>query len=200
MSSDSLSSYETLSSSLQTDLVRWRDESASDVASCCKDVDELDSKLRDAIKEARMRESKYFEHDLRKDRPTGETPGRILRSYPRNLVEGTPDDVRVKMYRQKHDLGAAMKLNIEDDGDDLEESKDSVFSGSTNVTNDTDDHHQQIDSRTLSRQSSRDMISDTDTTSEYTSDRVSSRVDLEIPFAAQDSLIGITTTQFGLAL
>ena len=48
----------------------------------------MDTKLRKEIDEAREREKKYFNDDLKKDQPTGKTPGRVNRSYPKDIVEG----------------------------------------------------------------------------------------------------------------
>ena len=81
--------------------------------------------------------------------------------------------MRVRKYRAaKGDLGAAVHLKL-DEGDD-DDLNDSVFSGSTNVTNSADNSQQEA--RTFSRQSSKgDVIEQADSviTEGGESDRVS---------------------------
>lgn len=94
--------------------------------------------------------------------------GRVSRAYPRDIVEGTPDDVRAKKFRQKRDIGVAMKLEIGDGDDDSNNgTRDSVFSGSTNVTEEEEEEEE-------SNKDSDSEIGES-VTSEYISDRVRRR-------------------------
>lgn len=64
----------------QSDLVRWREESLGDLDGCCKEIAVLDGKLREDIKASGVMVKKYFAEELKKDSPTGETPGEIWQS------------------------------------------------------------------------------------------------------------------------
>ena len=70
-------------------------------------------------------------------------------------AQGTPDDVRTRRYRGTRDVDAAAKLDIGGMDDDLEDSRDSVFSVSTNAT---EDYAASESAKTLSRQSSTDLV------------------------------------------
>ena len=102
--------------------------------------------------------------------------GRVSRSYPRAIHEGTPDEVRVRKYRATRDLGAAAHLKLDEDDD--EELNDSVFSGSTNLSNSAAEET----TKTFSRQSSKGDVgvtteqADSVITEGGESDRVRSRV------------------------
>ena len=72
------------------------------------------------------------------------------------MIKGTPDDERTRRYRQTRDVGAAARLDIGALDDDLDESRDSVFSVSTNATEDYAASEQSA--KTLSRQSSTDLV------------------------------------------
>ena len=81
------------------------------------------------------------------------------------MIKGTPDDERTRRYRQTRDVGAAARLDIGALDDDLDESRDSVFSVSTNATEDGREDREDRDyaaseqsAKTLSRQSSTDLV------------------------------------------
>lgn len=97
--------------------------------------------------------------------------GRISRPYPRAIHEGTPDEVRVRKYRATRDLGAAAHLKLEDDDD--EDLNDSVFSGSTNLSNNSEDISEV---KTFSRQSSRGEVASVQADSVITEGGESDRV------------------------
>eukprot|EP00094_Tigriopus_californicus_P006624 TCALIF_06379-PA protein Name:"Similar to kif11 Kinesin-like protein KIF11 (Xenopus tropicalis)" AED:0.16 eAED:0.13 QI:0/0.84/0.64/0.92/0.76/0.85/14/257/1084 len=152
LSAESLKALERKTESHQSMIVKWNKEGLSDFDGCCSQIKDYDQKLRNEVLEARHKESLYFTKELQNDRPTGETPGRIERAYPKTIIEGTPDELRIRRYRQTRDLGAAMRLKIdEDDDDDLD--TDSVYSASTNVT-ESDVFHENNSSREISRQNS----------------------------------------------
>ena len=68
--------------------------------------------------------------------------------------------MRTRRYRQARDVGAAARLDIGGMEDDLEDSRDSVFSQSTNATEDRMDNISETasEAKTLSRQSSTDLV------------------------------------------
>lgn len=167
LSSESVSAHESASESHQSRLVRWRDEFSSDFDGICEQIENFDSKIKHEISESRTKGKKFFSQDLKDDQPTGKTPGRIARSYPKEIVEGTPDETRVRRFRQSRDLGAAMKLRIEDleDNDDMNEENDnemgendSVFSASTIMT-ESDGGVLAGNSKNVSRQNSANDMS-----------------------------------------
>lgn len=153
ISAESLKALERKTESHQSMIVKWNKEGLSDFDGCCSQIKDYDQKLRNEVLEARHKESEYFTKDLQNDRPTGETPGRVERLYPKTIIEGTPDDVRVRRYRQTRDLGAAMRLKIDEDDDDDDLETDSVYSASTNVT-ESDVFYGNSSSREISRQNS----------------------------------------------
>jgi Kinesin-associated microtubule-binding len=54
--------------------------------------------------------------------PTGQTPSRVQTEFPRRLIEGTPDDERVKKFRQLRSIVPAtldMEGIVEDDNDSV---------------------------------------------------------------------------------
>jgi len=54
--------------------------------------------------------------------PTGQTPSRVQTEFPRRLIEGTPDDERLKKFRQLRSIVPAtldMEGIVEDDNDSV---------------------------------------------------------------------------------
>ena len=54
-----------------------------------------------------------MKEDLKQDVPTGNTPMRVDRQYPKKLIQGTPDDVRLKNFRTARDVSRIPFENIE---------------------------------------------------------------------------------------
>ena len=147
-STDNLRSFERRAESHTEDTLRWRERSAKDDEAFSKESAGASAKSRELMEEDARARSAFLAQSLRRDTPSGHTPAREVtkaRRYPRDAVQGTPDDERVRRYRQRRDLGAAMALKLEglDDDDEEEEnddldvsakSGDSALSASTNVT------------------------------------------------------------------
>jgi len=74
----------------------------------------------------------FMSKELKKDVPTGQTPVRADRKFPKKIVEGTPDEVRIKEFRSSIDMSGAHLTKILDM--DSCEGEDSVFSTSTNIS------------------------------------------------------------------
>ena len=55
----------------------------------------------------------FVEEDLKQDVPTGNTPMRTDRHFPKKLVQGTPDDMRLKTFRSARDVSRIPFENIE---------------------------------------------------------------------------------------
>merc|ERR1719336_3670566 len=73
------------------------------------------------VKEEAEQESKtvcrFLTEDLQKDVPTGLTPARVERSYPRVLAATSPQQTILARFRVQAELAAASKLSL-DDADD----------------------------------------------------------------------------------
>merc|ERR1712062_89359 len=73
-------------------------------ASQCAHLTGFGNKLRDEIRAAGHAVSNLVEKQMKRDVPTGQTPGRVSRDFPRNLVEGTPDEIRKRRFRENFNL------------------------------------------------------------------------------------------------
>lgn len=108
----------------------------------CTALSDFESKLRDEIKAANQAVADLIENKIQRDEPTGETPGRVLRKFPRSIVQGTPDEIRKSRFRRVYDTtGKDVRANmdfessdpdlLEDEmteGESADDTKDSVFS------------------------------------------------------------------------
>ena len=61
-----------------------------------------------------------MEEDLKKDVPTGHTPLRVDRQFPKKLIQGTPDDARLKTFRATRDVSRIPFENIENFANDVD--------------------------------------------------------------------------------
>ncbi len=154
MSSESRNKIESMTESRIKETMQRSEEAKEAVDDFALEAKELDSKLKQTVEESQNAADGFFSRDRKLDAPSGETPARErtrVRLHPREAVEGTPDDERVRRIRQERDLTAAMRLRIEDleeeeeDGDDdsrdsssaadaSESDRDSVISSSTKMT------------------------------------------------------------------
>ena len=64
----------------------------------------------------------FVTETLKKDIPSGRTPARNNRQYPRKLVQGTPDDLRLENYRAKRNAppNTPAKFNLDEHLDDAD--------------------------------------------------------------------------------
>lgn len=135
MTSDSRSKIESLTESSANKAREWREESAKDTDGACADITSIGANNLEVINEARNAERRFFKHEQVRDTPTGATPSRANeRNHPRQPLTFTPDEERTRRYRTGRDLGAAMRLQIQEEDDDIGSDDDSVFSASTNMT------------------------------------------------------------------
>ena len=105
---------------------RMAHESAS---AQCADLSDFGSKLRDEIRAAGHAVSHMVEKQVKRDVPTGQTPGRVAREFPKKLVEGTPDEIRKRRFREQWNV-SRVAANMDFDGMDseLQEEVDSEAS------------------------------------------------------------------------
>ena len=64
----------------------------------------------------------FVTETLKKDIPSGRTPARSNRQYPRSLAQGTPDDLRLERYRAKRNAppNTPAKFNLDEHLDDAD--------------------------------------------------------------------------------
>jgi len=108
----------------------------------CAALSDFESKLRDEIRAADQAVANLIDNQIKRDQPTGETPGRVSRKFPRSIIQGTPDDIRKSRFRQVYDTtGKDVRANmdfesadsdlLEDEtpeGESADDTRDSVFS------------------------------------------------------------------------
>ena len=82
--------------------------------------------MHDELRQVDHGLGKFLAEDMRRDLPTGQTPSRIHTDFPRKLVDGTPDDERIKKFRSRRSVTDMIpqKLDIDeiaedDDGDSV---------------------------------------------------------------------------------
>ena len=100
--------------------------SLTDLSSKCSEVTDFGSTMNDELRQVDHGLGKFLSEDLRRDLPTGQTPSRVQTDFPRKLIDGTPDDERVKRFRQHRSVTDLIppKLDI----DDIDDDGDSVVS------------------------------------------------------------------------
>ena len=95
------------------------DKQLADLASNSSDVDGFGSNVIGKLHDANRGLGKFLSEGLRRDTPTGQTPSRVQSEFPRILVQGTPDEERVRRFRQQM-VPATLDMDgiAEDDDDD----------------------------------------------------------------------------------
>jgi len=86
--------------------------------------------LKERLQEQETNVLGFLEQDLQKDIPSGKTPARTERSYPRFLAATSPHQRILERYRQTAEVNVAARLPLDVDDDD----DDSVISASTQNT------------------------------------------------------------------
>ncbi len=96
----------------------------SDLSSKCAEVADFGSTMSDELRMVDHGLGKFLSEDLRRDAPTGQTPSRVQSEFPRKLVDGTPDDDRLKRFRQRRAVTEMIppKLDIDDIAEDDDDS------------------------------------------------------------------------------
>jgi len=101
VSSNSQKSLDDMVKSSQALERRDVDKQLNDLASNTSNVDGFGFDVVGKLRDANRGLGKFLSEDLRRDVPTGQTPSRVQTEFPRVLVQGTPDDERVRKFRQQ---------------------------------------------------------------------------------------------------
>ena len=96
------------------------------LASRCQETKDFETAFSDQSQSLGHAVRSFVKEDLKKDNPTGHTPLRVDRQFPKKLVQGTPDEVRLKTFRATRDVSRIPFENIENFTNDTD--LDSVVS------------------------------------------------------------------------
>jgi len=140
----------------------------TELASRCQETKDFGSAFNDQFRSMGHSMHSFVTDGLKKDVPSGQTPARINRDYPRNLVQGTPDNLRLEKHRNKRGLDTPAKFSLDNIGE-LDDA-DSVISMSTvgadslapstsnGYLNNSDGSSSAFSSGKLSRQNSAEVL------------------------------------------
>ena len=145
VSSDSVGSFESEKQDHIKEFNELKINRLEDIGRFTDNAVQLDKDLKSNMDDMHVKQRDFFQSGLKEDVPSGKTPSRMERNYPKKIVKGTPDSERIRIYRQERDLTAAMKLKIGEEDEELNEDNelieddseneiDSVYSVSTNAT------------------------------------------------------------------
>jgi len=141
----------------------------TELSSRCQETKDFGSAFGDQFRSLSHATHAFVTETLKKDIPSGRTPARSNRQYPRSLAQGTPDDLRLERYRAKRNAppNTPAKFNLDEHLDDA----DSVISmstqggeslalgGSTSKLNSSEGNSSAFSSGSLSRQNSSEVLS-----------------------------------------
>jgi len=96
----------------------------------CQETKDFGSAFEDHFRSMSHALSSFVSEGLKQDTPSGRTPMRVNREFPRAIVQGTPDDQRLEKYRSKRSAGLDKPLLELTESMELADN-DSVFSMST---------------------------------------------------------------------
>ena len=94
------------------------DKQLTDLASNSSEIGGFGADVIEKLRDANRGLGKFLHEDLRRDAPTGQTPSRVQTEFPRLLVQGTPDEERVKRFRQQMVPATLDMDGIAEDDDD----------------------------------------------------------------------------------
>ena len=92
----------------------------AELASRCQETKDFETAFSDQSQSLGHALRTFVEEDLKKDVPTGHTPLRVDRQFPKKLIQGTPDDARLKTFRATRDVSRIPFENIENFADDVD--------------------------------------------------------------------------------
>merc|ERR1719427_587588 len=126
------------------------------VSSVSENTKDIVTNLQSRITEEKETVSNFVTDVLQEDQPTGMTPARTERSYPRYLAATSPHERILNRFRAQAELASVAARLPLDDSDD----GDSMISGSTNIgslsRNNSSGDVRKISPGVLSRQNSND--------------------------------------------
>jgi len=125
---DSQSKLDTILENQRRSDEREALSSQSEVASQCQETKDFGAAFEDQFQLIGHSLGSFVSEGLKKDTPTGRTPMRTVREFPRAIVRGTPDEERLEKYRSKRQVMIKpSKFELDSAIDD----SDSMFSMST---------------------------------------------------------------------
>ena len=84
------------------------------LASRCQETKDFGAAFDDQFKTMGHALHSFVNDGLKKDVPTGHTPMRTIRQYPKEITQGTPDNLRLDKYRSKREvLSTPSKFNMD---------------------------------------------------------------------------------------
>ena len=86
----------------------------------CQELSDFGNVFSDQFRSMGHSLRSFVSEDLKRDKPTGQTPMRTAMSFPRTIVQGTPDDLRLKKYRARRDEGSATPIRPDFNDDDAD--------------------------------------------------------------------------------
>ena len=96
------------------------------LSSRCQETKDFETAFSDQFQSLSHTLRTFVEEELKQDVPTGHTPLRIDRTFPKKIVQGTPDELRLKTFRATRDVSRVPFDNIENFAADEEDDSDSV--------------------------------------------------------------------------
>ena len=85
----------------------------AEYSSRCQETKDFETAFSDQFQSMGHALTTFVDEELKQDVPTGETPLRINRPFPKKLVQGTPDELRLKAFRATRDVSRIPFENIE---------------------------------------------------------------------------------------
>ena len=96
------------------------------LSSRCQETKDFETAFSDQFQSLSHTLRTFVEEELKQDVPTGHTPLRIDRTFPKKIVQGTPDETRLKTFRATRDVSRVPFDNIENFAAAEEDDSDSV--------------------------------------------------------------------------
>jgi len=88
------------------------------VGEICNNTKDIIVGIQSKVTEEKEKVTKFIREVLQQDVPSGLTPARIERSYPRHLAATSPHDKIIHRFREQAELARAARLALEESDDD----------------------------------------------------------------------------------
>jgi len=88
------------------------------VGEICNNTKDIIVGIQSKVTEEKENVTKFIREVLQQDVPSGLTPARIERSYPRHLAATSPHDKIIHRFREQAELSRAARLALEESDDD----------------------------------------------------------------------------------
>ena len=98
----------------------------AELSSRCQEAKDFETTFTDQHQSLGHAIRTFLDEELKQDVPTGDTPSRVDRRFPKKILHGTPDDIRLKTFRATRDVSRVPFENIDNYENDVDQ--DSVVS------------------------------------------------------------------------